>query len=81
MHASISKWGNSLAIRLPRTVATELKVDEGSKVELRVEGGTLVVTPARPRYTLKQLLAAMPRAVKGAEQELDWGAPTGKEIW
>lgn len=79
MRASIAKWGNSLALRLPKALAEEVRLVEGATVELRVEGGGLVVAPARKRYRLADLLA---EAGAGSHQgETDWGAPRGKEAW
>lgn len=79
MRASIAKWGNSLALRLPKALAEEARLVEGATVELRVENGGLVVVPARKRYRLAELLAeAKPAACHG---ETGWGAPRGKETW
>ncbi len=79
MRASIAKWGNSLALRLPKALAEEARLVEGATVDLRVENGALVVAPARKRYRLADLLAeTKPEAGHG---ETDWGALRGKEAW
>ena len=79
MRASIAKWGNSLALRLPKGLAEEARLVEGATVDLRVENGALVVAPVRKRYRLAELLAeAKPETRHG---ETDWGAPRGKEAW
>ena len=79
MRASIAKWGNSLALRLPKGLAEDARLVEGATVDLRVENGTLVVAPARKRYRLADLLAeSKPETGHG---ETDWGAPRGKETW
>ncbi len=79
MRASIAKWGNSLALRLPKALAEEARLVEGATVDLRVEGGVLVVAPACKRYRLADLLAeTKPEARHG---EIDWGVPRGKEAW
>lgn len=59
MQTQIAKWGNSLAVRLPRHVAEAAGFAEGSKVELDVVGGVVRLARARPRYTLEELLAGM----------------------
>ena len=59
MQARISKWGNSLAIRLPKAAVASLQVREGEPVDLVIEGDTLVIRAGRPRYTLEELVAAM----------------------
>jgi antitoxin MazE len=76
MHATIAKWGNSLALRLPRHVAEEAKLTEGGTVDLAIEDGSLKVTPTRRKFKLADLLANEPRAT-----ELDWGEPKGDEVW
>jgi antitoxin component of MazEF toxin-antitoxin module len=56
MHARVSKWGNSLAIRLPRAAVKSLRVHEGEQVELSIKGDRLEIRAARPRYRLADLL-------------------------
>jgi antitoxin MazE len=79
VQTAVAKWGNSLAIRLPRNIVAELQLHEGTPVELRAEDGRLVVKPARPRYRLADLLA---QANAGnLHDEVDWGVPQGEENW
>ena len=59
MQARVSKWGNSLAIRLPKAAVASLQVRAGERVDLVIEGDTLVIRAGRPHYTLEQLVAAM----------------------
>jgi antitoxin MazE len=59
MRARVSRWGNSLAIRLPKAAVASLKVGEGEPVDLAIEGDRLVIRAARPHYTLEELVAAM----------------------
>lgn len=59
MKARVSKWGNSLAIRLPKAVVASLEVREGEPVDLVIEGDTLMIRARRPHYTLEELVAAM----------------------
>jgi antitoxin MazE len=59
MRARVSKWGNSLAIRLPKAVVASLSVHEGEAVDLMIEGDRLVVRSTRPRHTLAELVAEM----------------------
>lgn len=75
MQAKVSKWGNSLALRLPRHVADEVRLVEGATVELEVENGSIKVTPTWQPYRLSDLLAGE------AATEADWGQPEGKEVW
>jgi antitoxin MazE len=59
MKARVSKWGNSLAIRLPKAAVASLQVREGEPVDLVIEGDTLLIRAKRPYYTLEELVAAM----------------------
>ena len=80
MRTRIQKWGNSLAVRIPKAFAVEVGLEKDREVELSVEKGRLVVvSPATPSYTLEELLAGVrPSNLHG---ETDWGPPVGKEIW
>jgi antitoxin MazE len=79
VQTAVAKWGNSLAIRLPRNIVSELRLHQGTPVELRAEAGRLVVRPARPRYRLAELLA---QANPGDHHDaVDWGVPQGEEAW
>ena len=59
MRARVSRWGNSLAIRLPKAAVASLQVREGEPVELVIEGDRVVIRAKRPHYTLEELVAAM----------------------
>jgi antitoxin MazE len=80
MKAKIQKWGNSLALRIPKPVAEELGVAQDSLVDLTMTKKTLVVTPA-PRATLRLadlLKRVTPENLHGEE---DFGSPAGRELW
>ena len=79
MQSAIAKWGNSLALRLPRTIAREARLVEGTPVELRVEGERLIVTTSRARYDLPELLKGL--RAENRHGETDWGGPHGEETW
>lgn len=80
MLAKIQKWGNSLGVRIPKHVAQEANIQEGTSVELCVEEGRLIIAPQNKRkYTLKELVDEItPENMHG---ETDWGPPVGKEVW
>src|SRR5258708_38336724 len=84
MIVEFCKWGNSLAVRIPKALADSIKVSSGKRAEIKVENGALVlrpiVRPARkPSYTLEELLSGMTRDT--VPQELDWGPKRGNEAW
>jgi antitoxin MazE len=76
---AIAKWGNSLALRLPRHVLSDANLAEGSTVDICVRDGAVVVTPVRKKYRLADLLAQMPANAKRVET--DWGVAQGEEDW
>jgi antitoxin MazE len=78
MRATISKWGNSLGLRIPRGLAEDAGLDEGSVVELRLEDGRLVAEPVTGEK-LESLLARV--TAKNIHRELPADSPRGREIW
>ena len=78
MQILISKWGNSLGLRLPRSLAQQIGVAEGQKVNVTAQGARLIVEAVTPIYRLEDLLANMtPGAMHDA---FDWGDDVGGEI-
>jgi len=74
---SVSKWGNSLGVRIPKEVASQLGLRNGSPVEVVAEQGRIVISPRRPRFTLDELLANVTPEIREA---FDWGRDEGREI-
>jgi antitoxin MazE len=79
MTTRIAKWGNSLGLRLPKSVAAEAGVDEGDTVDVSVKNGAIVIRPSRPTYSLKQLVAKI--TPRNRHDETHWGASIGDEAW
>lgn len=78
MTAKVQKWGNSLALRLPKVLADEFRLEQGSAVELRIVGSKLVIEPNRPsQYRLEDLLKRVSR--RNIHPECKTGRPIGKE--
>ena len=76
----IAKWGNSLGLRLPKSVAREAQLDEGDTVDVSVKDGAIVVRPARPTYSIETLVSKM--TSRNRHKETDWGTtPVGRELW
>ena len=80
MRAKIQRWGNSLALRIPKPVAEQAGLGQGGLVELDVEAGALRVRRvAPPAYTLDALLAGVTDENRHAETES--GGAVGEEAW
>ena len=80
MRVRVQKWGNSLALRIPKSFATETELDPGSEVDLTLEEGRLVITPlSEPAFSLDDLLAKVTR--ENLHGEVDLGSPRGQETW
>jgi antitoxin MazE len=75
----IAKWGNSLGLRLPKSVAREAEIGEGDTVDVSVRSGVIVIRPSRPVYSLDRLVAKI--TPRNRHDESDWGAPVGHEAW
>jgi antitoxin MazE len=80
MRARVQRWGNSLALRIPKAFATETDLESGSEVELTLDDGRLIFTPLAPAsYKLEDLLARVtPENLHG---EVDTGSSVGDEAW
>jgi len=79
MRVVIQKWGNSLAVRVPRAFASETGIIEGSEVEITLDDGGIFIHPAAPRYRLEDLVAGItPDNMHG---EVNPGASVGGEAW
>ena len=80
MDTTVQKWGNSLALRIPWSVAKDIRLHQGSVVDMILVAGKIVVKPRRQRrYALAQLLRGVTKRNRHAA--LDWGARVGHETW
>ena len=75
----VAKWGNSLGLRLPKSIAREAQLDEGDTVDVSVDNGAIVIRPSRPRYSLEELVGRI--TARNRHGESDWGAGVGHEVW
>ena len=75
----IAKWGNSLAVRIPKQAARKLGLTEGCEVNVTVRDKTLAIRRARRISTLDELLEGVTPENSGGE--IDWGPPVGREVW
>lgn len=75
----IQKWGNSLAIRIPRALAEQLEMRHGSEVDLLLDQDHLIIKPRRPKPSLSALLAQVTE--ENIHSEVTTGEPMGREVW
>ena len=75
--SQMAKWGNSLAVRIPKPVAEEAGLREGDQVEVVARKDRVVVKRTRHVPTLQELLAKV--TPKNIHEETGWGRPVGRE--
>jgi antitoxin MazE len=83
MKVEFQRWGNSLALRVPKAFAEEIGAAEGRPAEMTAENGALVIKMAkrkrRRRYDLESLINAITE--ENRHPETEWGPPVGNEAW
>jgi antitoxin MazE len=78
MQVNVSKWGNSLGLRVPKEIAARVGLREGARVRIDARGKTIVISVERPIFELDELLEGMtPEAM---HDTFDWGEDVGREI-
>ena len=79
MRTRVQKWGNSLAVRIPKPFAEGAGLKLSSEIEVSLEKGEVRLRPVRPRWKLRQLLAGVTK--KNLQSEVDSGPTIGREAW
>ena len=81
MLAKVQKWGNSLALRLPKSLAEEAEVGLDTPVNIIVRDHKILIEPVQKKkiYDLDELLLGISR--ENLHEEVDSGSLRGKEIW
>ncbi len=80
MRTRVQKWGNSLALRIPKSFAEEAGLKNSSPVDVSLVDGRLVIAPVRkPKWTLHELLAQV--TPDNLHREVDTGPAMGNESW
>lgn len=80
MLTKVQKWGNSLALRIPKAFARDAQLENDSLVEITIVEGQIIITPVEaPSWTLEQLLAGINK--KNIHREIETGSAVGNEIW
>ncbi len=80
MRAIVKKWGNSASVRIPAAVMTAANLDVDDAVDVKEEGGRIIIEPVRPaELDLDELLAGI--TADNLHSELDYGLALGKEVF
>lgn len=78
MSVKIQKWGNSLGVRIPKTVIEKVNLSENSEVEIESKNGTIVIFPVKNKYSLDSLLEQITKNNLHSEEDFK---VEGNEVW
>jgi antitoxin MazE len=80
MRTVVKKWGNSASVRIPAAVMAAAHLELDQPVDVREEGGRIVIEPLRPTlYNLRDLVAGI--TDENLQHLIDMGPPRGREVW
>jgi antitoxin MazE len=80
MQTKITKWGNSLALRIPKSFALNAKLRQNELVDISIDKEKIIITPiGEKEYSLDELLEGI--SADNLHGEFDTGIPVGKEVW
>jgi antitoxin MazE len=76
----VKKWGNSAAVRIPAAVMQAACLQLDQAVEVREQSGSILIEPVqRKKYDLDELVKRI--TPRNRHEEIDFGAPVGREVW
>ncbi len=78
MSVKLQKWGNSIGVRIPKTVIEKVNLVENSEVQIESRNGTIVIFPIKKEYLLEDLLEQI---TKSNLHSADDFKPEGNEAW
>ncbi|HMO78183.1 MAG TPA: AbrB/MazE/SpoVT family DNA-binding domain-containing protein [Candidatus Paceibacterota bacterium] len=79
MKTKIQKWGNSLGVRLPKSITEEKSLRAGLGVSVLIKNNKIVIEPDEVDLSLKSLLSTV--SIENLHTETDWTEARGNEIW
>ena len=77
MQTKVTKWGNSLGLRIPQRIAEQAEIRDGAVVDIDLEDGMIIIR--KKRLYLEELLEGITQ--DNLHQEIDLGLPVGRETW
>ena len=80
MLTKIQKWGNSLAIRIPKSFANQTNLSNGSSVDLNIRKDSLIITPFNSdEYNLDAMIKRINN--ENLHEEISFEDAVGKELF
>ncbi len=79
MKTTVRKWGNSLAVRIPKGISDDLCIKEGTDLEVFSREECLILKHVNNEYSLKALLSLI--TDENIHEEVDTGGSKGREEW
>jgi antitoxin MazE len=79
MEIKVQKWGNSLAVRIPKIYAKEINIDQGSAITINRKDNKLILEPKQKEEKLKALLSKI--TDENIHDEIETGEGVGNEAW
>lgn len=79
MRTKAQRWGNSLAVRIPKVIADEAGICEQDELEIDLVARVIHIKPCSPEPALDELLAGI--TAENLHGETDFGRPQGNEAW
>lgn len=79
MRTAVKRWGNSLGVRIPKSILEENSLKEGSEINIISKDGTIIFEPVKKKYNLKDLLEGINES--NLHREISTGDSVGEEIW
>ncbi len=79
MKTKVQRWGNSLAVRIPKPFAIEADLDDGESVDISIEDGKIIIEKPASSYSLERLLDGV--TSENIHAEIDPGDPMWNEVW
>ncbi len=79
MRTAVKRWGNSLGVRIPKSILEENSLKEGSEINIISKDGTIIFEPVKKKYNLKDLLEGINES--NLHRKISTGDFVGEEIW
>jgi antitoxin MazE len=79
MKTRVQKWGNSLAVRIPKPFAEGAGFEESTQIEVSLEKGGIRLAPIHLRKSLSELLSKVTK--RNLHGEIKSGPAVGREVW